>query len=138
MPRKSAAALAVAPTARVDGRPAALVMPAGLSDPARAVWVQAVAAVPPEHFRVSDVPLLRSYCESTAMADQASAALARDGFVVDGKASPWLVVQEKAIRAQATLALRLRLCPSARTDPKTTGRERQTYPVVDFSELEDK
>jgi len=59
------------------------------------------------------------------------------GAVTAGKASPWLNVQERAIRAQATLAMRLGLCPSARTDPKTTAREQTpaTLQVVDFSRL---
>jgi phage terminase small subunit len=111
---------------RVDGRPAPLVPPATLSDGALAVWRQIVSTTATEHFRASDAPLLRAYCESTAMADRAAAELDAKGPVVDGRVSPWLAVQEKAIRAQATLAIRLRLCPSARTDPKSAGRRRET------------
>jgi hypothetical protein len=87
-----------------------------------------------EHFRASDMPLLRSFCESTALADQSAAALAQDGPIIGGRASPWLVVQEKSIRAQAALALRLRLCPSARLDPKTVARQRTNTPSIDWSE----
>jgi phage terminase small subunit len=138
MPRKSQAALTVAPLPRVDGRPAPLATPAGLSDEARGVWGQIVASVPPEHFRPSDAPLLRSFCESTATADLAAARLADDGYVVGDRVSPWLNVQERAFRAQAMLATRLRLCPSARTDSRAAGRERPAgFPSVDFSKLDD-
>jgi phage terminase small subunit len=121
---------------RVDGRPHRLLAPADLSAPARAIWTQIVGSLSVEHFRASDSPLLRSYAEITATADMAARELAK-GAVTAGKASPWLNVQERAIRAQATLAMRLRLCPSARTDPRTTAREQApaTLQVVDFSRL---
>jgi hypothetical protein len=77
---------------------------------------------------------MRSFCEATALADRAAAELAANGAVVGGKVSAWVQVQEKAIRAQAGLALRLRLCPSARTDPKTTGREKSSVTRIDWSD----
>jgi hypothetical protein len=52
--------------------------------------------------------------------------LSTNGAVLGGKVNPWLLVSEKTTRTQATLALRLRLCPSARQDPKSAGRERPT------------
>jgi phage terminase small subunit len=109
---------------RVDGRPAPLPLPGDLSPDAAQVWREITKTTQPEHFRPSDVPLLKSYCEACAMADRAAAELAENGAVIDGKASPWLTVQEKSVRAQTSLSLRLRLCPSARTDPKSAGRER--------------
>jgi len=122
MPRRSIASLTTAP--RVDGRPKRLALPSDLSPEAGRVWREITKTTQPEHFRPSDVPLLKSYCEACAMADRAAAELARTGPVIEGKASPWLVVQEKSVRAQTALSLRLRLCPSARTDPKSAGRER--------------
>jgi phage terminase small subunit len=107
----------------VDGRPRPLPAPKDLSPGAKRVWAAIVSSVQPEHFRLSDGPLLRSYCEVTATADLAAKKLATQGAVVSGKTSAWLNVQERAIRAQAALALRLRLCPSARTDPKSIGRQ---------------
>lgn len=122
MPRKSLAALTTAP--QVDGRPKRLALPRDLSTEAGRVWREITNSTQPEHFRPSDAPLLRSYCEATAMADRAAAELAASGPVLEGRASPWLIVQEKSVRAQTALSLRLRLCPSARTDPKSAGRER--------------
>jgi hypothetical protein len=129
VPRKSIASMMVAQP-RVDGRRARLQVPEDLSPPAKEVWSEIVSAVPGEHFRASDEPLLRSYAEACALADQAAAQLATNGPVVAGKVSPWLVVLEKAHRAQSALAIRLRLCPSSRTDPKTVGRAAVQPPSV--------
>lgn len=131
MPRRSAADLAT-PQPERDARPFA--PPSGLSVGARSVWEATAASVSADHFRPSDAPLLRSYCEASALADKAAAELEKGGAVVDGKISPWLAVHEKATRTQNTTALRLRLCPSARTDPKTTGRNAgPRVPNLDFT-----
>jgi phage terminase small subunit len=37
-------------------------------------------------------------------------------YVVNGRPSPWIVVQEKAVRAMTALAMRLRLSPQARRE----------------------
>ena len=63
--------------------------------------------------RTSDEPLLRSYCESTALANRASAELSK-APVVNGKPSAWLPIFEKAQRAQVALATKLRLSPQSR------------------------
>jgi hypothetical protein len=76
MPRKSASAVS-AP--RVDGRPSVMLAPRDLSDAARVIWQAIVASVAPEHFRASDSPLMRSFCEATALADRAAAELAESG-----------------------------------------------------------
>jgi chaperonin subunit len=47
----------------------------------------------------------------------------RLGAVIDGKPSPWITVQEKAVRAMVALSMRLRLSPQSRIDPKTLGRQ---------------
>lgn len=131
MPRKSAASLA---TPQGPGEAFVMVAPAGLSPGARGVWESVVRSVSSAHFRASDAPLLRSYCEASALADKAAGELELSGAVVDGKISPWLAVHEKATRTQNTTALRLRLCPSARTDPKTTARNPgQQVTEVDFT-----
>jgi hypothetical protein len=96
------------------------------------VWLLCVRSVPGDHFRESDSPLLRSYAEATVIADRAAAELGASGPVVGGRVSPWLTVLEKAHRSQAVLAVRLRLCPSSRSDPKSVGRERVEGPRVDW------
>lgn len=49
----------------------------------------------PDHFCKPELPLLiRYYCEAAVMAEQAAL-----GAVIKGKPSPWLVIQEKNVRA---------------------------------------
>jgi phage terminase small subunit len=117
--RKSAAALAVI---GVDGNPNRLLPPASLSDAERAVFVDVVTACDPTHFQPSDLPLLCRYCEAAVLGEQAALELRR-GAVVDGKPSPWITIQEKAVRAMVSLSMRLRLSPQSRIDPKTLGRK---------------
>jgi P27 family predicted phage terminase small subunit len=131
MPRRSVAAQSVA---RIASGRAVLKPPSTLSTAAAAVWREIIAATPANHLRASDTPLLRAYCEACALADQAADQLRKRGPVVKGRTSPWLVVMEKAHRAQSSLALRLRLCPSSRLDPKTAGRAPPTPSVLPWEE----
>src|SRR5262245_59623711 len=128
MPRTSAAARSTVP---VDDRPTTrLNPPATLSNSEQSVFKDIVSACDPKHFRISDLPLLSRYCESVVLADEAARELRNGGAVIDGKPSPWLVVQEKSIRAIVALSMRLRLSPQARLDQKTAARmkERRTRP----------
>jgi phage terminase small subunit len=88
--------------------------PVGLSEPERTIFERLVAAVDRGHFTASDLPLLVSYVQAVAQHDRAVQALRAEGDVVNGKLSPWIVVQEKAIRAMTALSMRLRLSPQAR------------------------
>jgi phage terminase small subunit len=81
-----------------------------------------VAACDRDHFRPSDLPLVVRYVEAAALGDQAAAQL-RLGAVITGKPSPWITVQEKAVRAMVALSMRLRLSPQSRIDAKTLGRQ---------------
>lgn len=106
----------------VDSSPPRLNPPASLSEAEQSLFIELVAANAPEHFRPSDLPLLARYCEATVLAEQAAREL-RHGAVVGGKVSPWLTVQEKAIRAAVALSMRLRLSPQSRIDAKSLGRQ---------------
>ena len=96
--------------------------PTSLSEPERALFIAIVSACDSDHFREPDLPLLARFCEAAILAEHAALEL-RHGAVVDGKASPWIVVQEKCIRALVALSMRLRLSPQSRIDPKTLGRQ---------------
>jgi phage terminase small subunit len=122
MPRTSAAARA---TLRVDGQPAPLEPPTGLDKRTAAVFAQLAAAVPRGHFVVSDTPLVVEYCRAYVLAECAYRELRKGGPVLGAKPSPWISVQEKAVRAMVALSLRLRLAPQARQDPKTAHRRAQ-------------
>ncbi len=98
--------------------------PAGLSDPEREMFAAIIAGCEADHFRQTDLPLLSRYCEAAILAERAALEL-RNGAVVDGKPSPWIVVQEKSVRAMVSLSMRLRLSPQSRLDPKTLARQQR-------------
>ena len=94
----------------------------------REIFMSLVASVPTEHFRPGDRDLVEQHAQAIALARRAYAELAVSGPVIGGKASPWLVVLEKAHRSAVALSARLRLAPQMRTDPKATGRAAPPYP----------
>jgi phage terminase small subunit len=128
--RKSAAEFA---TPVVDVRRHRLEPPGHLGKVEAQRFADLAAACDPEHFRESDLPLLVRYVEADLLAEQAARELRKDGPVVDGRASPWLIVQEKSVRAMVALAMRLRLSPQSRIDPKAVGRKQpvQHWPWLD-------
>jgi phage terminase small subunit len=107
----------------VDGTASRLDPPASLPEAERGIFVDLVNACEPKHFRPSDLPLLLRYCEASVLAEHAARELRQTGAVVNGKPSPWIAVQEKAVRAMVALSMRLRLSPQSRIDPKTLGRQ---------------
>ena len=117
--RISAAALSVIDVDDQSTRPAP---PASLSEPEREMFATIIAGCDANHFRQTDLPLLSRYCEAAVLAEQAALEL-RNGAVMDGKPSPWIVIQEKCVRAMVSLSMRLRLSPQSRLDPKTLGRQ---------------
>jgi phage terminase small subunit len=125
MPRKSSAALA---TPAVDGLPRPLEPPSTLSQPEAQLFRDLIAACDRRHFRPSDLPLLCRYVEAAVLAEQAAKELREHGAVVDGKASAWLVVQEKSVRTLTALSLRLRLSPQARLSNRSVGRQKPVGP----------
>jgi phage terminase small subunit len=102
--------------------------PATLSKGAAAVFVQTVAAVDPDHFSAVDLPLLEQYAAAADLACQAQTNLDLHGAVIDGKASAWLAVLEKASRSCVALAARLRVCPQSRFDRLTAGANSRPQP----------
>src|SRR5450432_1148237 len=111
--RISAAALSVID---VDSQSTRFVPPASQSEPERELFSSIVGGCDAEHFRQTDLPLLSRYCEAAVLAEQAAFEL-RNGAVVDGKPSPWIVIQETCVRAMVSLSMRLRLSPQSRIDP---------------------
>ena len=88
--------------------------PADLRGDAAALFRELVASCHPDHFVVSDRPLLVAYCEVAT----ASRHLARQS-----RKNPKLVpAWERTVKMLATLATRLRLAPQARSRPEATMR----------------
>jgi phage terminase small subunit len=96
--------------------------PTTLSEPERALFIAIVSGCDSDHFREPDLPLLSRYCEAAVLAEQAAFEL-RNGAILDGRPSPWIVIQEKCVRAMVSLSMRLRLSPQSRIDSKTLGRQ---------------
>ena len=107
----------------MDGSPDQLDPPDHLGPDERQRFIELVDATETKHFRPTDLPLLARYCEADVLAERAARELRDGGPVISGKPSPWLIVQEKAVRAIVALSMRLRLSPQSRTDPKTVGRQ---------------
>ena len=81
-----------------------------------------VAACSADHFTASDMPLIVSFVQSTLMARNAIQSASSDKDA--------LLRWDRAVKLQAVLASKLRLCPLSRVDPKTLGRNtpRPHYP----------
>ena len=92
-----------------------------LNPAAAAVFKHVVSSVDPSHFSAVDLPLLESYAVHAAMATQAAQQIDAEGAVVAGKPSPWLTVQEKAVKALTALSARLRIAPQSRFDRLVAG-----------------
>ena len=114
MARKSAAALATVVVDPFD-RPAA---PATLTKAQKVEWDRIVRSLPPDYFRPSDYVLLEAYCCASVLHRDACKALDAAGFLIETmggpKAHPAVGVVKQASAALASMATKLRLCPSAR------------------------
>lgn len=121
MPRKSLAALSTPLAVNVSR--IRLTPPAWLSPAAANVFRTLVAAVDPQHFRRSDLPLLCAYSAAVVAHDRAVQALEAEGAVTaEGKVSPWITIREKEVRALVPLARSLRLSPQARMNSTQASR----------------
>ena len=95
----------------------------GMTVRAKRTWRSIVANLPPTHFRTSDLPLFRAYCEAEALHFEATKGIAKEGAVVTQenfrgkeytKANPWVAIQTQTAHTMAQLATKLRLCVSTR------------------------
>jgi hypothetical protein len=115
------------PPARSAGEAPLPHEPSGLSEAERAVFLRLVNACDREHFTASDLPLLVAYCQAVTQHDRAAQAIRREGDVVNGRLSPWIVVQEKAVwdRGEATLVVEDRATPVPHQLQRTAAKEWQ-------------
>ncbi len=93
-----------------------------MSEPERIAFIEIVNSCDPKHFVRSDLPLLCRYAEASVLAEQAAHELRQGGAVIGIRPSPWIAVQEKAVRAMVALSMRLRLSPQAR-QPNNPSRK---------------
>lgn len=128
MPRASSASLETV-IARIA--PKRISPPENLSAGAADIFRAVVGSVDPEHFRPCDLPLMVEYARAADLANTAAAGLDAEGAIVNGRANPYLIVQEKATRALTALSARLRICPQSRFDREkaSTNAKQKTIPA---------
>lgn len=82
-------------------------------------WCEIVNSLPADFFRPGDAPLLAAFCVASALHKAAAAALEADGAIGrTEKGWPYVHPATQLLNTQAgvmaQLAMKLRLCPSAR------------------------
>jgi phage terminase small subunit len=134
MPRKSAAAFELGKL-NVQGRPSHIGIPSNLPKSLKEIVTDIISSHAPEHFRQTDDYLLEMYAQAIVGGREAFDHLETEGFVVNKKANPWLIVQEKCHRAEVALAGRLRLAPQQRMDCEKAARERPSSVGVSYRSI---
>ena len=76
----------------IQGNPQRLRPPDDLSPAEKEIFTSIVSAVDPKHFAASDLPLLTSYCVAINQEREANRHLRTEGYIIDGKPSPWVVI----------------------------------------------
>jgi hypothetical protein len=118
--RKSAAERLLAPPLTcIDVSRKPVDTPAGLQPEVRKIFQQVVANSDAQHFRAGDIPLLVSYCTATHLASVYAGRIGESDAALK-----WWV---ETTKLQISLATKLRLTPSSRTDPKTIGRQQEPF-----------
>ena len=103
-----------------------LAAPASLTPDQAAEWVTIVDSLPADYFRPGDVPLLAAYCTAASLYKRAAADIeARGMTVTDDKGrelvNPVHQILTSQASAMAQMAIKLRLCPSARYSEKAAA-----------------
>lgn len=132
MPRKSKAALQVAPSTELDTRPPP---PADLTQVQAQLWCSVTATKPADWFTADCLPLLSAYCRHCATAmfiDQKIDAVEQkeefepEYLVVYGKL---LDAREKQTRIITSVATKLRLTPQSKYDAAKADRIQKKTPT---------
>lgn len=125
--RKSLAGLAVV-VPMSDDR---LSPPPHLSADQAAEWRAIVDSLPADYFRPGDVPLLAAYCVAATFYKRAAAEMdARGMTLMDDKGREYVNPHHQILTSQASamaqMAVKLRLCPSARYTEKSAATKAAT------------
>ena len=107
--------------------------PKELSSAAKKYWNRIVSSVPNEQFTNSDFAILAAYCHNYALLIKAQDMLEVEGEVLkdsNDKAykNPWFVILQEVSGKIATIATKIRLCPSARQ--RSEGTKEKPTPSV--------
>jgi P27 family predicted phage terminase small subunit len=82
-------------------------------------WRDIVNSLPAGYFRPSDVPMLAAFCISSACHKELAEIIQREGLIIESAkgtkiANPASRMMLEHAGAMAQMAIKLRLCPSAR------------------------
>ena len=99
--------------------------PKNISPEAKKVWRKLVDSTPNDQFNDADFVILATYCETYATMINANIMLRIQGEVLQdrwgkGYKNPWFSISQEAASKIASLAIKLRLCPSARKKNEAT------------------
>jgi P27 family predicted phage terminase small subunit len=88
-------------------------------------WVAIVDSLPADYFRPGDVPLLGAFCAASALYKKALMMIQAEGIVIETSgrrvAHPAKDILTTQSSAMAQMAVKLRLCPSARYTEKAAA-----------------
>jgi len=87
-------------------------------------WTAIVDSLPSDYFRPGDVPLLAAYCTASVFYKRAAADMEARGLVLtDDRGREYVNPSHQVLTSQASamaqMAVKLRLCPSARYSEKS-------------------
>ena len=116
--RKSAATLLQLANTPLRLRPKP---PDGLSDGASGTWKDIAGSLPADFFQPGDLPLLQAYCVASDRKNQLDARILKEGLILADKPHPALRLSRDEAGLMASLAVKLRLCQSARTSPESAS-----------------
>lgn len=108
--------------------------PEHLTDEQRLEWVSIVDSLPADYFRPGDVPLLAAYCVAAAFYKRAAADMeARGMTMMDERGREYVNPAHQVLTSQASamaqMAVKLRLCPSARYSEKAAATKAASAPA---------
>jgi len=126
---KSAADMSVVP---VSG--ARIAPPDYLTDGQAEIWRSIVDSLPANFFRPGDIPLLAAYCCADSFYRQAVAEMTSGGLVkMDDRGKEYVNPAHSILTSQASamaqMAVKLRLCPSARYSEKQASTKTESAGV---------
>lgn len=113
--------------------------PEHLNDEQAGIWREIVDSLPADWFRPGDVPLLAAYCCADSFYRKAVAEMQASGIVkTNDKGREYVNPAHQVLTSQASamaqMAVKLRLCPSARysekqadTKTKNAGASRKPW-----------
>lgn len=128
--RKSEAELKVVQVNDADRRDP----PPSLTEDEAAIWKSIMASLPADWFRPSDWPILAAYSQTAVQYEKATTEMADEPLTLkdmNGRVykHPLLAIQHTAALRLASLAVKLRLCPSSRMRQDATGAKGKRQPA---------